>query len=355
MSHKGIARLRPVIMFVALALGIFAASLIVWPQWITAFDFQFSSSSAAADGAKPQNLLVFACILGLTCLNLVSLMLPDTTDVVASMAELTGKIAEPDSTVSGIERDVAANLDRIIALLKNHSEASRLYSVSLENAGRNLIELTSPAQLRIAIGYLIAENNKMRSETSNLQSNLNNSHMQIANLRENLEIAEETGMRDPLTSLWNRRAFDKMLDLEVELSIKRDVATSLILADIDQFKKINDNFGHLIGDEILKLVASTISKTVKGRDIVARFGGEEFGLILPQTSLENAIRLADQIRRQLEIQQWVVSKRNQAVGTVTASFGVAQLQHGETRDAFVGRADKRLYDAKGAGRNRIAS
>jgi diguanylate cyclase len=342
-------------MLVAVSLGLFTASLIIWPHWIAAPSFQLSGSSVAAEGVGPQNLLVFACILGLTCLNLVSLMLPDTTDVVASMAELTEKIAEPDLTVSGIEREVAANLDRIIALLKNHSEASRLYSVSLENAGRNLIEMTSPAQLRIAIGYLIAENNKMRSETNNLQSNLNNSHMQIENLRENLEIAEEAGMRDSLTSLWNRRAFDKMLDLQIELSISRDVATSLILADIDHFKKINDNFGHLIGDEILKLVAGTISKTVKGRDIVARFGGEEFGLILPQTSLENAIRLADQIRRQLEIQQWVVSKRNQAVGTVTASFGVAQLQHGETRDAFIGRADRKLYDAKGAGRNRIAS
>lgn len=342
-------------MFVAFALGLFTASIIIWPQWIMAFDVQLSGFPVASDGIRPQSLLVFAGILGLTCLNLVSLMLPDTTDVVASMAELTEKMAEPGSTVFGIEREVAANLERIISLLKNHSEISRIYSVSLENAGRNLIELTSPAQLRIAIGYLIAENNKMRSETNNLQSNLNDSQMQIENLRENLEIAEETGMRDSLTSLWNRRAFDTMLDLQVESSIKKRVSTCLILADIDHFKRINDKFGHLVGDEILKLVATTISKTVKGRDTVARFGGEEFGLILPQTSLQNAIQLAQQIKHQLEIQQWVVSKHNEAVGTVTASFGVAQLQPGESRDAFVERVDKRLYEAKNAGRNRIAS
>ena len=268
---------------------------------------------------------------------------------------LAEKITEPGAMVHGVEQEVLANLDRIITLLKSHSEVSRIYSASLENAGRNLIELTSPEQLRVAIGYLIAENNKMRKETNNLQSNLDESHQQIENLRENLEVAEETGMRDPLTSLWNRRAFDHMLELQIETAAKNNTPVCLILADVDHFKKVNDGFGHLIGDEILRLVASTISKNVKGRDFVARFGGEEFALILPQTALENALKLAVQIRHQLEIQKWFVSKRNQPVGTITASFGVAQLQLGESKEALTGRADSKLYEAKLAGRNRVAS
>jgi diguanylate cyclase len=88
---------------------------------------------------------------------------------------------------------------------------------------------------------------------------------------------------------------------------------------------------------------------------VARFGGEEFALILPQTSLENALKLASHIRHQLEIQKWFVSKRNEPVGTITASFGVAQLQLGESKEGFAGRADSKLYEAKLAGRNRVAS
>jgi len=195
----------------------------------------------------------------------------------------------------------------------------------------------------------------MRKETNDLQTNLNESHQQIENLRENLEVAEETGMRDPLTSLWNRRAFDHMLELQVETAIKSNTPTCLILADVDHFKKVNDSFGHLIGDEILRLVSNTISKNVKGRDFVARFGGEEFALILPQTSLENALKLAMQIRHKLEIKKWFVSKRNEPVGTITAYFGVAQLQLGESKDAFIGRADSKLYEAKLAGRNRVAS
>ena len=186
----------------------------------------------------------------------------------------------------------------------------------------------------MAIGYLITENNKMRKETNDLQSNLNESHLQIENLRENLEVAEETGMRDPLTSLWNRRAFDHMLELQVETAIKDNTPTCLILADVDHFKKINDSFGHLIGDEILRLVASTISKSVKGRDFVARFGGEEFALILPQTSLETALKLALHIRHQLEIQKWFVSKRNEPVGTVTASFGVCPVAAGREQGSL---------------------
>ena len=347
------AELRFALVFVGVGFGLFAASLVIWPAWLSKVAPQLFGTYLGKDGVGPYDLLIFGCILGLTCLNLVSLMLPDTTAIETSMAEITEKIAEPGSLVAGIERDVASNLDRIIALLNNHSEISRIYSVSLENAGRNLIELTSPEQLRVAIGYLISENNKMRKETEDLQDNLNESQLQIESLRDNLEVAEETGMRDALTSLWNRRAFDKMLDVEVGAAPKNNAPLSLVLADIDFFKKINDNFGHLIGDEILKLVAGAISKNVKGKDIVARFGGEEFALVLPQTSLENAVKLALQIKNHLESQKWIISQGNKAVGTITASFGVGQLQPGESRDALIGRVDKKLYSAKNAGRNRV--
>lgn len=348
-------KLRPIILFVAFGLGLFAASLIIWPLWIGRFAPQLLAASAEDGGARSQNLIIFGCIIALTCLNLVTLMLPVVPTIEDSMAQIAGKLAEPGSTALAIEREITANLDRIITLLKNHSEVSRIFSVTLENAGRNLIELTSPEQLRVAIGYLIAENNTMRKETNSLQSTLTESQQQIENLRENLEVAEEKGMRDALTSLWNRRAFDKMLDLQVESARKKNPQICLILADVDHFKRINDSFGHLIGDEILRLVANTISKNVKGRDFVSRFGGEEFALILPQTSLENALKLAMHIRHQLEIQKWFVSQRNEPVGTVTASFGVAQLQPGESTDSVIGRADSKLYEAKIAGRNRVAS
>jgi diguanylate cyclase len=341
MQQKHIVVLRMVLVVLAFAVGLIAAAAVIWPVWFA--------------GLAPHNLLVVGCILGLMCLTLVTLMLPSTTTIEASMAHIAETIADPGSMVCGVEHEVASNLDRIIGMLKNHSEVSRIYSVSLETAGRNLIELTSPEQLRVAIGYLITENNKMRKETGNLQTHLKESHLKIENLRENLEVAEEVGMRDSLTSLWNRRAFDRMLAMQVDTAPQKNAPLCVVLADIDHFKKINDNFGHLIGDEILRLVANTISKNVKGRDFVSRFGGEEFAIILPQTSLENALKLATQMKHQLEIQKWVISKRNEVLGTVTASFGVAQLRPGEHSVAFLGRADKKLYEAKDAGRNLVAS
>jgi diguanylate cyclase len=348
-----IVKIRLGLAFFAIFVGLLAATTIISPAFSNSILQRYFGLVAGRE-SEYQSLFIVGCILCVTCIPLLSLMLPETKTIDASMAEIAEKIAEPGSLVAGIEREVASNLDRIITILKNHSEVSRIYSVSLENAGRNLIELTSPEQLRVAIGYLITENNKMRRETGSLQSHLKESHLKIENLRENLEVAEETGMRDSLTSLWNRRAFDKMLAMQVETAPQKNAPLCLILADIDHFKRINDNFGHLIGDEILRLVASTISKNVKGRDFVSRFGGEEFALILPQTSLENALKLAMQIKHQLEIQKWVISRRNEALGAITASFGVAQLQPGELKEGFLVRTDKRLYDAKAAGRNRVS-
>jgi diguanylate cyclase len=355
MSYTRAAKIRISLAIVAVLIAVVATCLVIWPSWLGGFSARVIGASAGAAGTVPQNLVIIASTLSLTCLAVVSLMLPETTTIEDSMAQMTKNIADPNSLIAGIEKEVANNLDRIISLLKSHSETGRLYSASLENAGRNLIELTSPEQLRVAIGYLIAENNKMRKETGNLQSHLKESHEKIENLRENLEVAEETGMRDSLTALWNRGAFDKMMTMQVEAAARKNSPLCLILADIDHFKRINDNFGHLVGDEILRLVANTISRNVKGRDFVARFGGEEFALILPQTSLDNALKLATQIKNQLEIQKWVVSKRQEVIGTVTASFGVAQLRPSEDKVAFMGRADVKLYEAKESGRNRVVS
>jgi diguanylate cyclase len=138
------------------------------------------------------------------------------------------------------------------------------------------------------------------------------------------------------------------------VSVQKDSPLSLILADIDNFKKINDQFGHLVGDEILKLVAGTLSHNVKGRDSVARFGGEEFAIILPETTALNALNIAQQIRQKLENQKWISRQHNKPIGIVTASFGVAQLEDGERKSIFLRRADSKLYQAKNAGRNRVA-
>ncbi len=332
--------LRPVLASFALLLGLAGAALVVRPQLLPLRPL-----------AGDVNIPVFLCVIVLTCLALLCLMVPEP-----AQEPVMAVAAHPDATEKAeaeAEHGLMDSLTRIITLLNTHSEASRIYSLALDEAGRGLIEATSPEQLRLAIGYLITENNKMRKETADLQGSLQEQQLQIESLRSNLAEAEETGMRDALTAVWNRRAFDKMLAHQAHEAQRRQEPLSLILTDIDHFKKINDRFGHQVGDEVIRLVAATLSRNVKGKDTVARYGGEEFALILPQASLENAVSVAQQIKRQLETQRWAQKRDGHTLGTVTASFGVAQLQPRETKDVLLQRTDKKLYDAKNKGRNCI--
>ena len=161
-------------------------------------------------------------------------------------------------------------------------------------------------------------------------------------------------MRDPLTELNNRRCFDLNLAKEITDAHAQRSEMCLVMGDIDHFKSINDTFGHQIGDEILKMFAKLLSSNVKGRDTVARFGGEEFAIILPETGLRDAKQLTEGIRSQLEAKKLALNNSGEPIGKITASFGVAQLGEGDDADKLVQRADARLYEAKCAGRNRVA-
>jgi diguanylate cyclase len=332
--------MRPVLASSALLLGVAGAALVVRPQLLPL--------RASVEGV---NIPVFLCLIVLTCLALLCLMVPEPAR--PSIAAEPQDRTAAEKAEAEAEHGLMEQLDRIITLLNSHSESSRIYSLALDEAGRSLIEATSPEQLRLAIGYLITENNKMRKETFDLQGSLQEQQLQIEALRSNLAAAEETGMRDALTTVWNRRAFDKMLAHQAQEAQRKQQPLSLILTDIDHFKKINDRFGHQVGDDVIRLVAATLSRNVKGKDTVARYGGEEFALILPETSLENAVSVAQQIKRQLETQRWAQKRDGHVLDSVTASFGVAQLQPRETKDVLLQRTDKKLYDAKHKGRNCI--
>ncbi len=127
-----------------------------------------------------------------------------------------------------------------------------------------------------------------------------------------------------------------------------------MLADIDNFKKVNDLFGHTIGDEILKMFARVLQDNVCARDTVARYGGEEFAVILPETEVERARQITERMRTQLEGMQLALNASGQEIGRITASFGIAELSLGDDADTLVQRADEKLYQAKCAGRNRVA-
>jgi len=150
---------------------------------------------------------------------------------------------------------------------------------------------------------------------------------------------------DTLTNVYNRRYFTQKLEEEIERVRRSGSSFSLIMLDIDHFKNVNDLFGHNAGDLVLKSMAEMILNRIRKIDTIARWGGEEFVLLLPETDGNAAVVLAETLRRQLN------QMEIPGVGKITASFGVASYSSGDTVDTLVNRADKKMYEAKSAGRN----
>jgi diguanylate cyclase (GGDEF)-like protein len=155
---------------------------------------------------------------------------------------------------------------------------------------------------------------------------------------------------DPLTGANNRAALDRTLQREVELAHRHHLPLSIVILDLDKFKTINDSYGHSAGDYILRTLVTCIDETVRGSDILFRYGGEEFVLILSGTDTEGAKRIAERLRCAIESYPFVYDRQEIAV---TASFGVATLQSRDDVKRLFNKADSALYQAKDAGRNQV--
>lgn len=136
-------------------------------------------------------------------------------------------------------------------------------------------------------------------------------------------------------------------------ALETNEAMSLMLTDIDHFKTFNDNFGHLTGDQVLRLLAMSVKHNVKGEDTTARYGGEEFAVILPNTILRAAVTVAEHIRRAVMAKELMKRSTGEHLGRMTISIGVATLRKGDTGQSLIERADTCLYAAKRHGRNRV--
>jgi diguanylate cyclase len=264
---------------------------------------------------------------------------------------------EADEGLSDRLEKVGKELDdemtSVMRLLKQHLDLSGSHSQSLTQAGESLLGSTSPDRIRAIIQFLISENKKVQTEVNDLNARLQQSQQQIDKLRVNLSDSHRLGMLDAVTSLKNRHWLDVHLPKEAEHAATANESLCIIMADVDHFKRINDTFGHAVGDEILRRFAELLSKNIKGRDTAARYGGEEFIVVLPQTRLSGAKNLGEQIRSELECKKWMHHRTGQPIGKVTASFGIAELRRGEECDDLLDRADAKLYEAKAAGRNRV--
>lgn len=249
-----------------------------------------------------------------------------------------------------LERELAD----VLAVIRNDIASKDAYARSLANAQTRLARLTEAEQVRVIVSLLVAENERMRLATAEYKSKLEAHAREIAALEASLRGAEEATLRDPLTGIGNRRLFDDALQKAVKDSNARKAPLSLIMCDIDHFKRVNDTFGHSVGDEIIKALTRIMASSIRETDTVARYGGEEFAIILPGTQEQAATATSERIRRQFGGKQFSIRKTNQKVGQVTASFGVVEHRPGDDSETLIRRADAMLYEAKARGRDRVA-
>lgn len=248
-----------------------------------------------------------------------------------------------------------SELSVVLEMVESHLKRNVDYSESLGSANDELTTSSSPQALRRTIEKLLIENEKSREESRALAESLETSQSSIREMREQLAKAREAGFQDALTRLHNRRHFDAQLPKEIALAQESQSVLSLVMVDVDHFKSVNDTFGHPAGDAVLRVLGKMLADNVKGRDIPVRYGGEEFSIILPDTTAEGASTLANKIRRQLERKKMVLRDTNQDLGKITASFGVAELRLDDTMATLIARADQMLYKAKRTGRNKVVA
>jgi diguanylate cyclase len=263
--------------------------------------------------------------------------------------------ARLEESVQSIGAEITGAVDSVLQKLASAEQDTVAYGRKLSAASGELGGGQTPAEMQKLVDGLLGATKAMEARTKALEDELQRSSHEVSDLKAKLDDVRKESLTDPLTGIHNRKAFDQELAQAVELARKEGEPLSLFMCDIDHFKVFNDTWGHQTGDQVLRLVGHCLSENVKGRDTAARYGGEEFVVILRQTGLASAVRLANQIRSNVEGKKLVKRSTGDILGTITISIGVAELKPGESPASLVGRADICLYAAKNAGRNQVMS
>jgi diguanylate cyclase len=248
---------------------------------------------------------------------------------------------------------VIGEIDDVMKLITDALGMSASYDESLSGATQKLAVAQNRDQVKAVVETLVTSTREMREINKALEDRLILSKSEICNLQQSLEAIRAESLTDPLTGLGNRKYFDRSIEVAVQNALVSGEPLSLLMFDIDHFKSFNDSYGHLTGDQVLRLVGMSLKQTIKGQDITARYGGEEFVVVLPNTAMRQALTVADHIRRAIMSKELKKKSTGEILGRVTISVGVSMLKPDDDTDSLIERADACLYAAKRNGRNRV--
>ncbi len=255
--------------------------------------------------------------------------------------------------IDDVGSQVMGEIEQVMAMIDAAAGSASHYSENLHDMSEKLGTSKDREAVRVIVESLVQTTKEMEASNKHLEERLSASKLEISELQEHLEAVRTESLTDPLTQLANRKFFDDTLSAAIADAYAKSEPLSLMMTDIDHFKNFNDSYGHLTGDQVLRLVATSVKNNVKGQDTAARYGGEEFAVILPNTVLRSAVTVADHIRRAVMTKELMKRSTGEHLGRVTISIGVATLRKGDSAQALIERTDACLYAAKRHGRNRV--
>jgi diguanylate cyclase len=262
-------------------------------------------------------------------------------------ARLNGDILEAGDALNKELLSVTKAIETAQRSSEDYGAQLASATLTLENQGEN--------QVRAVVQTLTAATRKVQDENRVLEEKLADTTSELTRLREHLDQVRRDAMTDGLTNLTNRKAFDESLECIAAKADASGEGMTLAIIDIDHFKGFNDAWGHQIGDQVLRYVASVIGRLGAAPRMAARYGGEEFAIIFPTESGRTAMAVLEEIRE--EVSSRVLKRRstNEDLGAITVSAGYAERLAGESISSLVDRADAALYASKHAGRNRTTA
>ncbi len=323
-------------------------------------------SSATKEFNERISRLLLACIEGIC--KLISKKEDTLCGNLESLGGVVRKVTRP-KPVAGLAKDIEDFFSRQhleISFLETKNDTVKQIVLDLTDTIQEITSTTGDFDHKMELSIekiqaagniddilalkdgIISEIEKVKVSSQSIRKELNEYRRTTQSLSSKLEQTEAKALVDALTNVLNRNAYNMKISQMVREFSRGNAPFCLLVIDIDHFKKFNDQYGHKAGDRVLRSVAASIQESLRASDLVFRYGGEEFVVLLAGTQAENVTKLAEKVRNEVEKDYFIDKEKKMKV---TVSIGVACIQPGDTELSLFERADKALYEAKRKGRN----